>query len=59
MSKLDPRIVTLYNDYIHSTLPRREFMSRLVKLTGSVAAASPVLPRSSRGVARFNSSIPT
>jgi carboxymethylenebutenolidase len=44
MSKLDPRIITLYNDYIHSTLPRREFMSRLVKITGSVAAASAVLP---------------
>jgi carboxymethylenebutenolidase len=44
MTKLDPRILHLYNDYIHSTLPRREFMSRLVKITGSVAAASAVLP---------------
>jgi carboxymethylenebutenolidase len=44
MTKLDPRIVHLYNDYIHSTLPRREFMSRLVKITGSAAAASAVLP---------------
>jgi carboxymethylenebutenolidase len=44
MSKLDPRIINLYNDYIHSTLPRRDFIARLVKITGSVAAASAVLP---------------
>jgi carboxymethylenebutenolidase len=44
MSKVDPRIVNLYNDYIHSTLPRREFITRLVKITGSAAAASAVLP---------------
>jgi carboxymethylenebutenolidase len=44
MSKLDPRIVNLYNNYIHSTLPRREFISQLVKITGSAAAAAAVLP---------------
>jgi len=44
MSKIDARIVSLYNEYIHSTLPRREFMSRLVKITGSAAAACAVLP---------------
>jgi carboxymethylenebutenolidase len=44
MARLDPRIIHLYNEYIHSTLPRREFISRLVKITGSAAAASAVLP---------------
>jgi carboxymethylenebutenolidase len=44
MSKVDPRIINLYNDYIHSALPRREFMSRLVTITGSAAAATAVLP---------------
>ena len=44
MPKLDPRIIHLYNEYIHTTLPRREFISRLVKITGSAAAASAVLP---------------
>ena len=44
MSKLDPRIIKLYNNYVHSTLPRREFISQLVKITGSAAAAAAVLP---------------
>jgi carboxymethylenebutenolidase len=44
MTKLDPRIISLYNDYIHSALPRREFISRLVGITGSAAAATAVLP---------------
>jgi len=40
MSKVDPRVIHLYNNYIHSALPRREFISRLVKITGSAAAAA-------------------
>jgi carboxymethylenebutenolidase len=44
MTKLDPRIIHLYNDYIHSALPRREFISGLVRITGSAAAATAVLP---------------
>jgi len=44
MSKVDPRVIHLYNNYIHSALPRREFISRLVKITGSAAAAAAVLP---------------
>ncbi|MFO7278169.1 MAG: dienelactone hydrolase family protein [Pseudomonadota bacterium] len=42
--KVDPRVIELYNEYIHSTLPRREFLARLTKLTGGVAAAAAVLP---------------
>jgi carboxymethylenebutenolidase len=41
---VDPRIIDLYNDYVHSALPRREFLARLAKVTGSVAAAAAVLP---------------
>ncbi len=41
---MDSRVIDLYNEYVHSSLPRREFLSRLAKLTGSVAAAAAVLP---------------
>ena len=41
---LDPRIIDLYNEYVHSALPRREFMSRLLKITGGIAAATAILP---------------
>ncbi|MEO7775328.1 MAG: dienelactone hydrolase family protein [Steroidobacteraceae bacterium] len=41
---MDQKIIDLYNEYIHSALPRREFMARLVRLAGGVAAASAVLP---------------
>jgi carboxymethylenebutenolidase len=41
---LDPRIVDLYNEFVHTALPRREFMARLLKITGGAAAASAVLP---------------
>jgi carboxymethylenebutenolidase len=44
MTKLDPRIIHLYNNYIHSALPRREFISQLMKITGSAAAVAAVLP---------------
>ena len=41
---MDPRVVDLYNEYVHSALPRREFLVRLAKLTGGAAAAAAVLP---------------
>jgi carboxymethylenebutenolidase len=41
---MDSRIIDLYNDYVHSSLPRREFLTRLAKLTGGAAAAAAVLP---------------
>jgi len=41
---VDRRIIDLYNEYVHTALPRREFMSRLVSIAGSSAAAMAVLP---------------
>jgi carboxymethylenebutenolidase len=41
---VDRRIIELYNEYVHSALPRREFLSRLVTVAGSAAAATAVLP---------------
>jgi carboxymethylenebutenolidase len=41
---MDPRVVELYNDYVHGSLPRRDFLGRLAALLGSVAAASALLP---------------
>jgi carboxymethylenebutenolidase len=40
---VDNRIIELYNEYVHSALPRREFLSRLVKMAGGAAAATTVL----------------
>lgn len=44
MPKLDSRIIDLYNEYIHSSLPRREFTARLADLAGGAAAAAAILP---------------
>ncbi len=41
---MDQRIINLYDEFTHKPLRREEFMSRLVKLTGSTAAALAVLP---------------
>jgi carboxymethylenebutenolidase len=41
---VDRRIVDLYNEYVHSTLPRRAFLERLAKIAGGTAAALAVLP---------------
>lgn len=41
---MDQRIINLYDEYTHTPLPRKEFMKRLVLLTGSTAAALAVLP---------------
>lgn len=40
---LDRRIVELYDEYTHKPLDRRSFMSRLVAIAGSVAAAEAAL----------------
>ena len=37
---VDRRIIDLYNEYVHTALPRREFLSRLTKLAGGAAAAT-------------------
>lgn len=41
---VDRRIIELYNEYVHTALPRREFMTRLAKIAGGTAAALAVLP---------------
>jgi carboxymethylenebutenolidase len=40
---VDSRIVELYNEYVHTALPRRDFLARLAKIAGGVAAATSVL----------------
>jgi carboxymethylenebutenolidase len=41
---MDQRIINLFDEYTHKPLKRQEFISRLVKLTGSMTAAMAVLP---------------
>jgi carboxymethylenebutenolidase len=36
-------VIELYNDYVHSSLPRREFLARLTRMVGGAAAATGVL----------------
>lgn len=41
---MNQNIINLYDEYTHKPLPRREFLDRLAKLTGGMAAALAVLP---------------
>ncbi len=41
---MDQRIINLFDEYTHKPLKREEFIRRLAKLTGSMAAALTVLP---------------
>ncbi len=41
---MDQQIITLYDEYTHQPLSREVFIKRLVKITGSMAAAMTVLP---------------
>src|SRR4028118_1253222 len=41
---MDQRIINLFDEYTHRPLPREEFIGRLIKLTGSLAAATAILP---------------
>ena len=41
---IDRRAIALYNEFIHSTLPRRDFIARLTAIMGSSAAATALLP---------------
>lgn len=41
---MDQRIINLYDEYTHQPLPRDIFIKRLVKITGSLAAAMSILP---------------
>ena len=40
---VDRSIIELYNEYVHTALPRREFLSRLTKMAGGAAAATVLL----------------
>ena len=41
---MDQHIIQLYDEYTHKPLSRKEFLERLIKLTGSATAAMTLLP---------------
>lgn len=41
---MDQKIINLFDEYTHKPLSRQEFLGRLSKITGSMAAAMAVLP---------------
>ena len=41
---VDKRVIDLYNEYVHTALPRREFLARLARIAGGSAAAMAILP---------------
>lgn len=41
---MDQKIINLFDEYTHKPLSREEFISKLIRLTGSTAAALAVLP---------------
>jgi len=41
---MDQQIINLYDEYTHKPLSREEFLRRLVKITGGIAAAMSILP---------------
>lgn len=41
---MDQKIITLYDEYTHSSISRKDFMKKLAMLTGSTAMALSVLP---------------
>jgi carboxymethylenebutenolidase len=41
---MDQKIINLFDEYTHKPLRRDVFIQRLIKLTGSTAAALAVLP---------------
>ncbi|HKU91665.1 MAG TPA: dienelactone hydrolase family protein [Steroidobacteraceae bacterium] len=40
---VDRRMIELYNEYVHTALPRREFIARLTRMAGGAAAAMTAL----------------
>ena len=42
--RISQDMIRLYDEYTHLTLDRRDFMSKLAKLTGSAAAAAAIVP---------------
>ena len=43
-SRMDQKIIDLFDKYTHGQMDRRDFLERLTKLAGSTAAAMAVLP---------------
>jgi len=41
---VDKRAIDLYNEYIHTSLSRQDFLSKLTRIAGSTAAAAAILP---------------
>jgi carboxymethylenebutenolidase len=41
---MDQKIIDLYNDYIHGSMPRRSFLRKVAEIAGSAAAVSAILP---------------
>lgn len=41
---MNPKIIDLYNDYIHGDMPRRSFLRRMAEIAGGAAAAAALLP---------------
>ena len=41
---IDQKIIDLYDEYTHTPLDRRVFLTRLAQLTGSTAAAMALVP---------------
>lgn len=42
---MDQQIINLYDEYTHKPLSREDFLKRLAKMTGSLAAALTILPQ--------------
>ncbi len=40
---MDSRVTSLYNEYIHGDMPRRDFLRRVTEIAGSTAAATTLL----------------
>jgi carboxymethylenebutenolidase len=50
--KISREMIRLYDEYTHLTLDRRDFMSKLTKLSGSAAAAAAIVPLLEANLAR-------
>ena len=42
--RISQEMIRLYDEYTHLTLDRRDFMNKLVRMTGSAAAAAAIVP---------------
>ncbi len=49
---MDQKIIDLYDEYTHTRLDRRVFLTRLAKLTGSVGIAAALIPQLAANQAR-------